>query len=250
MMPVVLWLILQGQFESPREAFRRAEALYQEQRYDEAVEVYEAMRAQGIEDGALYYNLGNAYFKAGRLGRAVLNYERARELMPGDPDVRANLAFASELVAESVEPPPLPLIIRWAVDWYERLRPSTLARILSLSFLVGGAAVTLLLSQRFSGLHMPMLLALGVSVAAALAAGASLLAKLDAEATRDDAIVLTENAYVRSGPGEASPRLAEIHEGLKVRVLSEREAWFQVELANGLNGWIPSEQVERIRIPE
>ncbi|HXV61873.1 MAG TPA: tetratricopeptide repeat protein [Vicinamibacteria bacterium] len=250
MMPVALWLLLQVPFESPREAFLRAEALYQEQHYDEAIEAYEAMRAQGIEDGTLYYNLGNAYFKAGRLGRAVLNYERARELLPGDPDVRANLAFANELVAESVEPPPLPLLIRWAVDWYERLRPSTLARILSLAFLVGGSAVTFLLSQRWPALRTPMQIALGVSVAAALASGTSLLAKLDAEASRHDAIVLTENAYVRSGPGEASPRLAEIHEGLKVRVLSQRESWLQVELANGLNGWIPSEQVERIRIAE
>jgi uncharacterized protein YgiM (DUF1202 family) len=61
-----------------------------------------------------------------------------------------------------------------------------------------------------------------------------------------EAVVVTENAYVRSGPGESSPRLAEIHEGLKVRVLGEREGFLQVSLANGLTGWVPRGQVERI----
>ena len=55
-----------------------------------------------------------------------------------------------------------------------------------------------------------------------------------------------ENAYVRSGPGDANPRLVEIHEGLKVRVISEREGWFQVRLANGLTGWLRAAEIETI----
>jgi uncharacterized protein YgiM (DUF1202 family) len=66
------------------------------------------------------------------------------------------------------------------------------------------------------------------------------------ERNRIDAVVITENAYVRSGPLDSSPRLAEIHEGLKVRILSEREGFYQVSLENGLTGWLPREQVERI----
>jgi uncharacterized protein YgiM (DUF1202 family) len=80
----------------------------------------------------------------------------------------------------------------------------------------------------------------------AVVAGSSLAAKLYTESNRIEAIVVTENAYVRSGPGESSPRLAEIHEGLKVRVLGEREGFAQVSLANGLTGWIPHEQIETI----
>jgi uncharacterized protein YgiM (DUF1202 family) len=80
----------------------------------------------------------------------------------------------------------------------------------------------------------------------ALLAVASLFAKVRAESNRIEAIVVTENAYVRSGPEESSPRLAEIHEGLKLRILGEREGFLQVSLANGLTGWVPREQVERI----
>jgi tetratricopeptide (TPR) repeat protein len=245
-MNLVPWLLLQAAFTTPADAFQRAEAFYQEERFPEAIEIYESIRSSGVEDGVLYYNLGNAYFKAGRLGFAILSYERALKLMPGDEDVRANLAFADELVSGGLEPPPLPLAIGWVVDLYQRAAPGALAQVLSLTFLVGGIAVTLLLLDRWPGLRTATLVVLAGSGAVALLAGASLVAKVRAESNRVEAVVVTENAYVRSGPGESSPRLAEIHEGIKVRILGEREGFLQVSLANGLTGWVPREQVERI----
>jgi uncharacterized protein YgiM (DUF1202 family) len=95
-------------------------------------------------------------------------------------------------------------------------------------------------------LRTPAFGVLVASSAVALVAGASLLVKVRAERGRVDGIVVTENAYVRSGPLESSPRLAEIHEGLKVRIQGEREGFLQVTLANGLTGWLPRGQVERI----
>ena len=245
-MNLVLVLLLQGAVESPRKAFERAEALYREQDYAAAAEVYEAMRAQGFEDGVLYYNLGNAYFKAGRLGVAVLSYERSLALMPGDEDVRTNLAYANELIAGDVEPAPLPLVIRWVVDLYRLVRPNVLAVLLSISFLLGGIALTIVLHDAWPKWRTPALAAMAVSVVLALLSGGVLAAKLNARAKRVEAIVLTENAYVRSGPGESNPRLAEIHEGLKVRIVGERDGWYQVTLANGLTGWMRLGEVEKI----
>ena len=245
-MNLALWLMLQAAFTTPADAFRQAEEHYQQERYAEAIEIYESIRASGVEDGVLYYNLGNAYFKSGRLGFAILSYERARKLLPGDEDVRANLGFAGTLVSGGLEPPPLPLAIGWVVDLYQRTGPGPLAQALSLAFLIGGSAVTLLLLDRWPGARTATLVVLAGSAVVALLAGASLFAKVRAESNRIEAVVVTENAYVRSGPGESSPRLAEIHEGLKLRILGEREGFFQVSLANGLTGWVPREQVERI----
>ncbi|GMR24371.1 MAG: SH3 domain-containing protein [Acidobacteriota bacterium] len=253
-MSFVFALVMQLAVESPQEAFARAEALYQEQRYDEAAGVYESMRDAGIEDAALYYNLGNAYFKAGRLGLSVLSYERALVLVPGDEDVRMNLSYANELVADAVDEAPLPLAIRWVVDLYRGLRPGLLAVFLSAAFLLGGVALTLLLLDAWDAWdawRQPpwrsfTVFVLGVCAVLALASGGALAAKVRAQSNRVDAIVLTENAYVRSGPGVANPRLAEIHEGLKVRVISEREGWYQVTLANGLTGWLRESEIEAI----
>ncbi len=248
-MSFVLVVLLQLSLESPQEAFVRAEALYQEQRYDEAAEVYESMRALGIEDGTLYYNLGNAYFKAGRIGLAVLSYERALVLAPSDEDVRTNLLYANELVADAVEEAPLPLAVRWAVDVYRSLQPNFLAILLSVAFVLGGAALTLVLYDAWRqpqwGRSSAMVVVV-ICATLALASGGALASKVNAAANRVEAIVLTENAYVRSGPGDANPRLAEIHEGLKVRVISEREGWYQVTLANGLTGWLRAAEIETI----
>ena len=245
-MNLALLLLFQAAFTTPADAFQKAEALYQEERYPEAIEIYESIRASGVEDGVLYYNLGNAYFKSGRLGFAILSYERALKLMPGDEDVRANLAFADELVSGGLEPPPLPLLVRWIVNLYQIARPGFLAQALSLAFLIGGVSFTVLLLDRWPGFRTAALVVLAGSGVVALLAGASLVAKVRAESNRIEAVVVTENAYVRSGPGESSPRLAEIHEGLKVRVLGERAGFLQVSLANGLTGWVPREQIERI----
>lgn len=245
-MSFVLVVLLQLSLESPQEAFARAEALYQEQRYEEAAEVYESMRALGIEDVTLYYNLGNAYFKAGKIGLSVLSYERALVLAPSDDDARTNLLYANELVADAVDEAPLPLAVRWAVDVYRSLQPNFLAGILSVAFVLGGMALTLVLYDAWPQWRSAAIVVLVLCATLALASGGALGSKANAAANRVDAIVLTENAYVRSGPGDANPRLAEIHEGLKVRVISEREGWFQVTLANGLTGWLRANEIEII----
>lgn len=245
-MSLVVALLMQLTVESPQEAFARAEALYQEQRYDEAADVYETIRALGIEDAALYYNLGNAYFKAGKLGPSVLSYERALALDPSDEDIRANLSFANELVADAVDEAPLPLAVRWAVDAYRGWQPGVLAWVVSGAFLLGGVLLSVVVVDAWPEWRTLALFAFVVCAVVALASGGALTAKVRARTNRVEAIVLTDNAYVRSGPGDANPRLAEIHEGLKVRVLSEREGWYQVSLANGLTGWLRAAEIETI----
>jgi len=165
-------LALQVAIESPREAFERAESFYQEQQFAQAAEVYESVRAAGIEDGVLYYNLGNAYFKAGSIGRAILSYERARLLLPGDDDVRTNLSFANELVAEADVEAPLPTAVRWAVDLYRSIAASAFAAILSVAFVVGGALGTFVLADRGSRFQPQAVSGLFVCALVALLSGA------------------------------------------------------------------------------
>ena len=87
--------------ETPNTIFFHANALYGEERWAEAAAEYERVLAAGWESGNLYFNLGNAWFRAGDVGRAVLDYERARRLLPRDPDVQANLSYAREQAGES-----------------------------------------------------------------------------------------------------------------------------------------------------
>jgi tetratricopeptide (TPR) repeat protein len=238
--------LAQTAFISPDDVFRSAEELYREGRFAEAAEQYEVLLSQGIQDGSLCYNLGNAYFKSGRLGLAILHYERALRLMPGDRDTKANLEFANTLKADVVERPDLPSYVAWGVDLYQSLEPGTCAGILSLMFLVGGAAVSILILGRWQRLRVPAIYTLVIAGFLALVSVGALAGKLYSESESVDAIVLVPSSDVRSGPGETNPQLTEIHEGLKVSILGSREGWHQVILPNGLTGWVREDHVEII----
>src|SRR6266516_756133 len=95
-------------------AFDQANRLYEEGKFTEAAAAYEKMLRQGQASPALYFNLGNALFKSGQVGRALLNYRLAERLAPRDPDIRANLKFARN----SVGPAPTP---NWWQRWTSRL---------------------------------------------------------------------------------------------------------------------------------
>src|SRR5438034_268991 len=92
-------------------AFDQANQLYEEGKFAEAATAYAKMLRPGQASPALYFNLGNALFKAGQVGRAVLNYRLAERLAPRDPDIRANLKFARSSVATGATPTP---------SWWQR----------------------------------------------------------------------------------------------------------------------------------
>ena len=238
----MILFVLLAAFAPPQEVFQDAERLYGEGRYGEAAAQYETLAQQGIVDGYLYYNLGNAYFKSGRLGDAILYYERAERLLPGDQDLSANLAFANERIGDRVEPTPLPSYLAWAVALYRGMQPDTCAVVLSVAFLLAGVSVTLLLLARHTRVAVYSLAGAAVLL---LVFGSFLLSKV-AVGSPAEAIVLSSSSEVRSGPGSGNPQLAEIHEGLKLEVRSERDGWLQVTLPNGLTGWVARGDVEII----
>src|SRR3989475_11152109 len=118
----LLWLILLllcawnvARADDVSTAFDQANKLYEEGKFTEAAAAYEKMLRQGQASPALYFNLSNAFFKAGQAGRAVLNYRLAERLAPRDPGIRANLKFARNSVGAGAATP------GWWQRWTSRL---------------------------------------------------------------------------------------------------------------------------------
>jgi len=86
--------VLSGGVKADQRALSAANALVDAGHSAEAVQIYDQLVAQGVRDGALFYNLGNAYYQQGDLNRAIASYEQAAKLTPRDPDLRHNLALA------------------------------------------------------------------------------------------------------------------------------------------------------------
>src|ERR1041385_4838407 len=89
-----IWLLgLSTAVAATSDDFKAANQLYDAGKFAEAAAVYEKLEPKTAH---VYYNLGNAWFRQGKMGLAVLNYERARRLAPRDPDILANLKFAEQ----------------------------------------------------------------------------------------------------------------------------------------------------------
>jgi tetratricopeptide (TPR) repeat protein len=228
---------------SPQTSFFRGNAEYAEGRYAEAVAAYDAVLAAGLESGPLYFNLGNAYFKIGDRGRAILQYERAQRLMPGDPDVLANLSYARSLTgAEACE---MPFWQRWLFPFSARLTAPGMAWLISLAFALSCTAFAVF---RLMPQHPRVLLQLAtVAMVLALVVLASALhQRLTASPAEQAVLIAASDTPARFQPASDGTEHFVLKPGALLRVVEEREDWAQVERCDGRRGWIPRAAFERL----
>ena len=225
--------------------FEKGNSAFEDGHFDAAATSYEKILDSGLKDPRVMYNLGNAYFKLGRLGDAILQYERALRLSPGDRETRENLALALGQIRDRVTEPELQYPIRVVRESIERVPPDPLAIVFLLLYtagalLVGGFLVSRSWVRRrllgYGALFMGLL---------AVTSGVALLYKAR-EASLEVAIVMEDKVDVRSGPGEENTILFTVHEGTRMELRNRLEPWMQVSLPNGLSGWVPSSAVERV----
>ena len=220
---------------------------YQAGDFGGAIDSYARVLANGLESGELYYNLGNAYFKQGRLGPAILYYERARRLMPGDDDLRANLELARSLTADDIEPLPEFWLFR-AVGWWVALLPRpALVWLVALAWLTAMAAmVGVILAPQTAVAVWGRRTALA-SGAVVLVFGLNLAVRELGIGAAEEAVIMVAETEVQSAPsGDSALRIFTVHEGTKVRIDRRSDVWIEIVLEDGKVGWIRAEQLEPI----
>ena len=219
--------------------FEAANRLYEEGKFAQAAAGYDQLTQAGRVSPALYFNLGNAWFKAGQIGQALLAYRHAELLAPRDPDVRANIQFARN----QVQGPTLPTNA-WR-RWLGQLSLNewaVLAAVALWSLFLLLAAVTW--RPIWKGpLRTPII----VSAAATLLLGACLGAALYQQRSFRLAIVVKPEGIVRNGPLDISQTAFSVHDGAELQVLDENNDWLQVSAGPLRVGWIRRDQVVRVR---
>jgi tetratricopeptide (TPR) repeat protein len=232
--------LLSSPVGAQEEIFERGNQLYQAEDYPAAVEAYEAVSAAGFEGYALYYNLGNAYFKIGELGRSILNWERALRFDPGAENALANLELAATLTADDVEPLPRFWLLS-VVDWWVNLLPRSLLILIvgaGWMALMGGAALRIL--SRDDGRRRLSTGTAVVGLCIVVILGVNLLVREVGLGQADRGVVLAEAVPVRSAPAaDDNLTLFEIHEGTRVRIDQRTDQWAEIVLDDGKVGWIP-----------
>lgn len=243
--------LLTGVGDDPEAAtrmFERANALYAGGSYDEASAVYEEIARGGFENADVYYNLGNACFKNGRVGKAVLAYERALRLEPGHKDAAANLAFVRGRLADR-QTTAAESAFGEALDLaYRRLPSTTLAVVASAAFF--GLALTFVVAILRGGFGPWSARTAWILGAVLLVAASAAAVKVRAARSSRDAVVLEREVAARTGPGQDFVIEFKLHEGTTVRLREVRGEWVRAAVAGtDLEGWLPGAAVEAVERP-
>ena len=236
-----------AQEPSATDLMAAANGRYERGEFAEAAQQYEDLVAIGYEDSALYYNLGNAYLEGGDPGRAILNYLRAGELSPRNPNVRANLDIARSMTLDKIETERDSLVESVSYLGRRWVTPGELGVVALLLWTVGCLAVSALLVWRTAPLRVALRIVAGVSSVTALLTFALLLNMIYANPYDSAGVVTAESVDALSGPGFQYAEEFTLHSGAQIRLLDTRRGWFQVTLPGGeIRGWMPAHTVESV----
>ena len=225
---------------------KNADDEYKKGNYQQAIKDYEELLKKG-PSVELYYNLGNAYYRTDNMTRAVLNYERALLLSPGDDDIRFNLQMARSKTIDKIAPKSEMFFVTWyktlvnftSVDGWARsaIVCLSLALVLALCYLFGGKP-----QMRKIGFFGAV-----VFIAVFILSNVFAYEQKQILTKRTGAVVTAPSAPLKKTPVASSEHDAIIHEGSRVEIIDDTmKDWKQVELEDGREGWILSSQMERI----
>lgn len=231
--------------DTPEETFDRACRAYEQGRWDEAAETFRGLLRYGFADPRLEYDLANAEFKRGKLGEAILHYERARRLDPGDRDIARNLAVARERIRDVVDDPAAsgPLSAIHAVQDRVGADGQALALLAAVWAIAG---IVTWCGSRPGGFTPGWGWALAAAVLVVTVLFVSWRATDARLAATPRAVVLKPSVDALAGPAMNNASLFTLHEGTTVDITADREGWLQVALPNGLSGWVARDDAERI----
>ena len=224
-----------------------ANAAYADGRWEEALTDWSMIESASLESAALYCNMGDAWFKSGDIAKAVLYYERALKLDPSYSDARYNLALASESVQDRIDPVPEFILKTWTKDLCWILDSDSWA-ICFIVFLALTLAMLLLfiLAPSVGGRRAGFFTGIATLLLSIACLSFALWQKKD-YMSADEAIVMRPVTSVKSSPASGSAKdLFILHEGTKVRILDQVGSWNNIQLADGRQGWIPSDEIEII----
>jgi tetratricopeptide (TPR) repeat protein len=219
-------------------SFLAALESYKKGDYTTAIAGFNALAETGIQNGKLFYDLGNAYLKNHDLGRAIVWYEKALKLLPNDPDLKFNYQYARSLAKDAPEETASPLV-RIFFFWDFQLSHRTVTLLgIALNLLVWLSAMAWRLTRR-RGLRR-------LALIAALPALVFMLTAFQnyyAAAYSRSAIVLPVEVAVRSGLQKTSTELFKLHAGAKVQVVKSLNSHYQIRFSKEKIGWVSREDV-------
>lgn len=227
--------------------FDKATDAYNNGDFLKAIEYYNGILDNGQHSAALYFNLGNAYYKLNQIAPSIYNYEKALLLSPNDPEIKNNLSYARNMTLDAIEVIPETGLARIY---------NTITGVLSFDqwSYVGIAFMILFVllyiafyyfkyAMRKRIAFVASIVSLMISVMAVVFA----LVQYNDYMTDQPAIVFDSEVQIKMEPNIRSEPLFVLHEGTKVNVLDELNDWKKIKIADGKSGWVTSESIRLLK---
>ena len=225
---------------------QNADDEYAKGNYQQAIKDYQEILKTGVSS-EIYYNLGNAYYRTDNITQALLAYERALQLSPGDNDIRFNLQYARSKTIDKITPETEMFFVTWYNSLVNFTRVDRWANTAIVSIVMALLLILVFLFApqmwaRKSGFY-------GSAVFLLLFAFANLFAfqqKHELE-TKQGAIVIAPTVNVKKTPAASGTDIFVIHEGTRVDITDRgMKQWRGIKLADGREGWLKTSQIEEI----
>jgi tetratricopeptide (TPR) repeat protein len=216
--------------------FAAANRFYAQGKFPEAAKAYETILQTGAASPALLFNYGNAEFKSGHLGKAIVAYQRAEQLSPRDGELRANLAFARNQVQGAT--------LRES-RWQSWVGTLTLNEGAALTAILFWLLFALLIVRQLRPAWVPRLkTATWIFAVLTIISAVVLIVQATNHFSNASAVVVADNVTVRSGPFNDAQSAFTVRDGAEFSVLDRRDNWVQVADGSGKTGWLSTKQVE------
>ena len=236
----IIFAITSSAFAQSDAQFTKANQEFAQGHFKEAISGYEALIRSGQWSANVFYDLGNAYFRTGDFGRAILNYERALALEQHHPEATANLQIArDEAHALEIQPSSLERYLQFA-----SLNQYSIAAATAF-WLAIFAMFALIFKQRRSAR------AIAVSICCLLVLVAALYAIFTLERGSKGqalAVVTGKDVQARLATADTANSVLALPAGSEIKILSTRGDWIYAALPNNLRGWIPAKNAEQVRL--
>ena len=225
--------------------FQQANTFYAKGDYQKAIKLYDSIIKKGYVSPYLYYNLGNAYYKLGKFGYAILNYEKGLLYTPYDENLRYNLELAKAHTIDKIEEIPEFFLKKWYRS-FVNLVPSNTWAIISLSFFILFITCIIFLITYETKIKTLLfniaILSIIFSIISFINAGK----RKNFITAKKYAIIVVPSVNVKSTPNEYGNDVFILHEGTKVEIIESIGNWKNIKISDGNEGYLPLNTIEII----
>lgn len=230
---------------STLDLWNEANSAYDKGDYERAIQSYLSLIDGGMISGELFYNVGNAFYKAGKIGAAIGYYRMALKINPSLTVCEENLRFVRNQVVDKVELQPRGILhdIWFAVVSFQRADFYLVTSAILFWFSIAVLSL-IMLAARYKRRLIYLLIISGSLLIMTSVVTASAIRQ---EQRQRPGVIVVPSVELLEGPGKEFGKLFTCHDGLEFNIMSLRQGYYLVELANGLKGWIPADALMEIR---